>query len=142
MSGCGSLYLLSPATGESLSGDDWIRHSLICDSRISLGVISLFLFFFFFFFLLRISSVCYPTSLGYLVSGSWSPRQCWVWISSQAVGPKSNQMVTPTSFVPPLSEHSLQAGQIVGQRFCCSVGAYSSLWVNFRVPSLTKEARM
>lgn len=48
-------------------------------SSVSLGAI---------FFLLVFRD---PNFLGYIDSGSWSPKQGWVWVSSQGVDLKSNQ---------------------------------------------------
>lgn len=47
------------------------------------------------------------SSLGFLVT-----QQCQVWIPSPRLDIQSNQtlVVTPTSFVPPLPQHNLQAG--------------------------------
>ena len=33
----------------------------------------------------------HPRSLGYLASGSWSPKQCQVCVPSFGIGPRSNQ---------------------------------------------------
>lgn len=61
------------------------EQALICEcSRMSLGVI-LLLFF------LKTSSIrFYPRSLSYLDSGSWPPKQSWIWVLSLGVGLKPN----------------------------------------------------
>ena len=48
----------------------------------------------------------------YLVSGSWSPKQCWVWVPSDGVSRKSNKALVgcATCFVPPLHKQIWQAG--------------------------------
>ena len=50
-------------------------------------------------------------------------------------------MATPRSSGPPLLQHILQAGQIIGQRFSGWVGVHISLSVTWRVPSHNKETR-
>ena len=44
-----------------------------------------------FIFLKNSIVLFYPRSLCHLISGSWSPKQCWVWVLSPAVGLKLNQ---------------------------------------------------
>lgn len=66
----------------------WLSKAPISeDSKISLGVILLFLFFFFF------RPVVFGFTLGLwtISTGSWSPKQCQVWLSSHGVSLKSKQ---------------------------------------------------
>lgn len=61
------------------------------NSRMSLEVI---LFIAKFFFKRPVSSILfYYMSLGYLVSGSWSLKQCPVWVPSGGVDLQSNQIL-------------------------------------------------
>ena len=51
------------------------------------------------FLLLLSFRLCfYPRSLGYLVSGSWSPKQCQVWVLSHGMGLKSKQTLASYSY--------------------------------------------
>ena len=85
-------------------------------------------------------------SLGYLVSGSWSPKQCLAWIPSHGVGFKSNVILDigwfPTSFLLPneLTYSSSRQDTIVAQRVCSQIDIYVSPLVVCRVPSFTKDA--
>lgn len=50
----------------------------------------MFLFSLLFCFVYNICLVL-PRSLGYIVSNSWFPKQCWVSVPSHGVGLKSNK---------------------------------------------------
>lgn len=50
-------------------------------------------------------------------SGSWSPGSARHWLHLVAWVSRWKSMTTPTSFVPPLPKHILQAVQIVSQSF-------------------------
>ena len=39
----------------------------------------------------------YSHSLRYQLSGSWSPKQCWVWVPHHGVCPKQNQILAGNS---------------------------------------------
>jgi hypothetical protein len=39
----------------------------------------------------------YPTLLGFLVSGVWPPKQCWVCVPSYSIGLKQNQILVDNS---------------------------------------------
>ena len=44
-------------------------------------------------------------------------------------GSQDNRLATPSKSMPPLPQHTLQAGQIVGRKFCGWVGVYASVSV-------------
>lgn len=114
-----SLYLLPSVATSSLSDDNWARHKFMSMySRISLETISLTYFLVFTFCAYHVWF--YPMLLGYLSSGSWPSRQCQEWVPSFGMGLKlpSYCLTTPTISAPPLLQHILLAGQIVGRRFC------------------------
>lgn len=47
-----------------------------------------------FFFFFKASIIwLYPRSLCYLVSNSWSSKQCWIWVPSHGIDLKSNQIL-------------------------------------------------
>jgi hypothetical protein len=90
------------------------------------------------------SNWLYPRSLGYLLSGSWSPKQCWVWVPSCGVGLESHQtlMAIPTSFCATITQAYFAGRSDFGQRFCGQVGVYVSSLVAYRVSSSIKDTRM
>lgn len=92
-------------------------------SRISLGVISLT-------FWMATHIWFYPTSLGYLASGSRSSRQCYGGLLLSAVGLKFDESLIGHfhKFCTTVIQHILQVGKILGQRF------YG--WVEDPVPTL------
>jgi hypothetical protein len=95
----------SSAAGGSFPGDGWARQ-WSTSIRMSLGVIILLLYFF-----RTVNSICiYPRSLGYLVSGSASLKQCGFHLRKCALIQIGYRLVTSISFVLPLSWHTLQAG--------------------------------
>lgn len=82
----------------------------------------------------------YSRSLGYLVFGSLLPKQCPVWNPSSGMVLKTNQALVGYSsdfccHHSPLPSCILHAGEIVGQRFCDTIGVCISLLVSCRVPS-------
>lgn len=88
----------------------------------------------------------YSRSLGYLVFGSLLPKQCPVWNHSSGMVLKRNQALVGYSHDfgyhhSPLPSCISHAGEIVGQRFCDTIGVCISLLVSCRVPSYTKEIR-
>jgi hypothetical protein len=78
-------YLVPSAEGERVSNDSWTRHWSEY-SRISLRLILPLHF-------LDQYSLVLHGSLGSLVLGSWSSKQCQVWIPSHGVGLESNQLL-------------------------------------------------
>lgn len=84
MSGCGPLYLFPSVPGRKLA---------------SLMIYSIAEYHYESFLLLLSFRLCfYPRSLGYLVSGSWSPKQCQVWVLSHGMGLKSKQTLASYSY--------------------------------------------
>ena len=80
LSGCGSLSLSPSTTGDNFSDDGL---AVYLPMNIAEMLLSRFIATFFF----------YPRSMGYLVSGPWSPKQCWVLSLSCGVKLKSNQIL-------------------------------------------------
>lgn len=79
-------------------------------------------------------------SLGYLLQGSWSPRQCQVWVLSiveWAISQIGYWLVTYTRFIPPLLQHVLQA-----VHHCRSKGLGLGWCLYFSFSSINKDARM
>lgn len=83
----------------------WLGIS-ICSHLLCLCVLCFILIFKIFLFCFVLASIidCHPKSLYYLALGSWSPKQCWIWIPSCGVGLQANQISGgyPESCVPPL----------------------------------------
>lgn len=94
-SGCGSLYLLPPTAKGSLLQQNIIRNHFVC----------LFIY----------CQSCLVLSLAILAIQTVSGMGSLSW---HGMGLKLEQslVVTPTSSAPPLPQHVLQTGQIVGQK--------------------------
>ena len=82
------------------------RGTGLCVYQSVIGVVLWLYFvgFFLFGFIFVFRTVVFGFTLGYLVSGYWSPKQCQVWILSYGVALSQirHWLAAPTSFVPPL----------------------------------------
>lgn len=110
-------------------------------NRILLGVISSLCFLFVYLFLKIRGIWFYPRTQGYLVTGSWSPKQYWLQARSYSVWLILNQILL-------VYYHKLCAtsalAYLVGRTLCTSricdwLGIYVYILLACRVPSCSKD---
>lgn len=113
-----------------------IFHSLHIAQQRVLGVTLLLCFF------SRTIIFCFPIGHPFIwsqVLGHLGSVRHVFRLIDQSLLPSKQQLVTPTTFVPILHQHSMSHRQvtIADQRFCSWFGVYLSLLVMYREPSST-----
>lgn len=81
-------------------------------------------------------------SLGYLVSGFWSPKECQVWfhLDEWVLSQIRYWLIIPRVLFHHCPSITCRQDTVVDQRVCGWVGVYISPLVVYRVPSCTKDA--
>lgn len=88
MSGCESHLFPSAAGGINHHHWWWLtRHWFMSTAGYHLESLCQYIFFFFYTTIIWF----FPKSLGYVVSDSWSPKQCWIRVPTHGMGLKSYQ---------------------------------------------------
>lgn len=99
---------------------------------------------FYHYFCLQINNIGFALGLCAiqpLVLGHPSSVRHGIHLMEQSLSQIRCRLITPMNFVPPSSQHVLQAGQIVGQKVYDLLGVYTCLWQYAKYFSVPKNIK-